>query len=432
MKNVKSDFLLVCCSVIAISLALLGPLTTQTSRAQRRDHAAGTVYEGETFLTSGKVTVSGGNLMVQPMSAFGQGWSGDAQLFWGGGQSGAVLDLTLDVPTRAMYEVELHMTRAPDYGRLKIQVDGKNAAQFDGYAPAVAPSGPISVGTFDLGPGPGKLSFMIWDKNTKATGFLVGIDYIRLIKSTLLPPKATGEKWEILWLTVKPDPTHLNEFKQPSYMDGEKLTVSCAPNNPSHYQYKEGEAAATVIISDNGVVKDATGVSGYGSGPDYDQPKTISYYVNGPGKHVIKCAVAVIGKSNENSITAEMNVSVSVMGNKPTEAKWATAPIIVKPAQNQKVTGGNIVVQPYDPLLSHCADGGSFSLDWQYLNQSTSTWQSINKLSSLWKCVPGGSTKDISAMKPGLYKVRAKETNGKYNFESDWSAWVTFELVAAK
>jgi hypothetical protein len=431
MKNLKSDFVATCCSAIAISLALLGPLTTQADTAQVRRSAAGTVYEGETFLTSGKVTVSGGNLMVQPMSAFGQGWSDNAQLFWGGGQGGAVLDLTLDVPTRAMFEVELHMTRAPDYGQLTIQVDGKNVAQFDGYAPTVALSGPISVGTFDLGPGPRKVSFMIVGKNTKATGFLVGIDYIRLIKTTLLPPKATGEKWEITSLTVAPDPTHVNEFKQPSYMDGEKLTVSCYPNNPSHYVYKEGEAAATVIISDNGVVKDATGVSGYGS--DWDDPKTISYYVNGPGKHVIKCAVSVmVGKSNEWSIAGEMSVTISVMGNKPAETKWPTAPIIVKPAQNQKVSGGNIVVQPYNPLLSHCADGGFISLDWQYLDQSTSTWQSINKLSSPWKCVPGGSTKDISGMKLGLYKVRAKETNGKYKFASDWSAWVTFELMGAK
>ena len=427
MKNVKSDFLTACCFVIAISLALIGPLTTQTGRAQRTRSSTDNVYEGETFLTSGKVTVSGGNLMVQPMSAFGQGWSGNAQLFWGGGQPGAVLDLTLDFPTRAMFEVELHMTRAPDYGQLKIEVDGKNASQFDGYAPTVVPSGPISVGTFDLGPGPRKVSFMILGQNAKATGLLAGVDYIRLIKTTLLPPKATGEKWEIQWLTVKPDPTHINEFKQPSYMDGEKLTVSCTPDNPSHYQYKEGEAAATLIISDNGVVKDATGVSGYGD------TKTISYYVNGPGKHVIKCAVSVmIGKSNEWSTAAEMSVSVSVMGNKPAETKWATAPIIVKPTQNQKVIGGNIVVQPYAPSVSHCADGGSFSLDWQYLDESTSTWKSIRKLSSLWKCVPGGSTKDISGMKPGLYKVRAKETNGKYKFESEWSAWVTFELLAAK
>lgn len=112
--------------------------------------------------------------------------------------------------------------------------------------------------------------------------------------------------------------------------------------------------------------------------------------------------------------------------------KWPTAPIIVTPGQNQKVSGGNIVVKPYNPWLSHCADGGYISLDWQYLDKATSTWKRITKLSSPWKCAPEGSTKDISGMKPGLYKVSAMETNGKYNFKSDWSAWVTFEIVGAK
>ncbi len=54
------------------------------------------------------------------MSGFGQGWSGNSQLFWGGGQPGAVLDLTLDVATQGRYNIELELTRAPDYGAAPI------------------------------------------------------------------------------------------------------------------------------------------------------------------------------------------------------------------------------------------------------------------------------------------------------------------------
>jgi len=36
-----------------------------------------------------------------------------------------VLDLILDVSAAATYALELYMTRAPDYGILKIEVDGK-------------------------------------------------------------------------------------------------------------------------------------------------------------------------------------------------------------------------------------------------------------------------------------------------------------------
>lgn len=181
MKNLKSDFLTVCCSVIAISLALLGPLTTQAALAQVRRSAARTVYEGEALATSGKTLVSEGRVVSQPMSGFGQGWSGNAQLLWTGGQPGAVLDLILDVPVDAIYAVELHMTRAPDFGQLRIQVDGKDVpATFDGYSPTVVPSGPVPIGSFNLGSGPRKVSFMIVGKNRNATGFLAGIDFIRL------------------------------------------------------------------------------------------------------------------------------------------------------------------------------------------------------------------------------------------------------------
>jgi hypothetical protein len=139
------------------------------------------VYEGEALATSGKILVSGGKVVPQPMSAFGQGWSGNAQLLWTGGQPGAVLDLILDVPVGALYAVELHMTRAPDFGQMRIQVDGKDVtATFDGYGPTVAPSGPVQVGSFNLGPGPRKVSFMIVGKNANATGFLAGVDFIRL------------------------------------------------------------------------------------------------------------------------------------------------------------------------------------------------------------------------------------------------------------
>ena len=139
------------------------------------------VYEGENLATSGKATVSGGSVTAQTMSGFGTSWSGNAQLFWGGGQPGAVLDLSLDVASAGEYRIELHMTKAPDYGQLKIQVDGKTTAvTFDGYAPSVMPSGPINIGEFNLTAGGHKLNLLITGKHQSSTGFLVGIDLVLL------------------------------------------------------------------------------------------------------------------------------------------------------------------------------------------------------------------------------------------------------------
>ncbi len=184
MRKLRIEVVVACCSGLVISLALVGPSTARARAAQGRPSGAAAVYEGESLAISGKVQVSGGKVVPQPMNSFGRGWSGDAQLLWTGGQPGAVLDLILDVPARAVYAVELHMTRAPDFGQLRIQVDGKDvAATFDGYGPTVVPSGPFPVGSFELGPGPRKVSLMITGRNRNSTGFLAGIDYIRLTRA---------------------------------------------------------------------------------------------------------------------------------------------------------------------------------------------------------------------------------------------------------
>lgn len=239
-------------------------------------------------------------------------------------------------------------------------------------------------------------------------------------------PAAAVQRWKITGLSVKPDPTLINEFKTLSYMDYDKLTVKCSYKQDMVEQPTDkGEAIPMITISDNGVKKDSITVTAW-----QGDTRTIHYNVSGLGLHHIKCVAAVFLKNKIISID-EKTVIVNVMAKKPEAGqKWPTAPIIVTPGENQKVSGGNIVVKPYNPVLSHCADGGVFSLDWQYLDKSTSTWKRIPpKLSSLWKCVPEGSIKDISYLKPGLYKVSAQEHNGKHKFESDWSAWVTFELV---
>ncbi|MBK7251729.1 MAG: hypothetical protein IPI06_12930 [Gammaproteobacteria bacterium] len=143
--------------------------------------------EAETLVEKKAYLLAGGQLHVQPMESFGNSWSGGRQLFWAGGAVGAVLDLLIDVPQSAKYAVELHMTRAPDYGQLQIQVDGQPASQiFDGKANAVFATGAIQIGTFALTTGQHKVSFMITGKHPTSTGFLAGIDKLRLTQAGAL------------------------------------------------------------------------------------------------------------------------------------------------------------------------------------------------------------------------------------------------------
>lgn len=137
--------------------------------------------EGEAFVKTGRFLIAGGQARVQPMAGFGNSWSGDEQLFWSEGAVGAVLDLTIDVPAASKYAVEIYLTRAPDYGQLSFEIDGRKCATtFDGMAPTVMRSGPVQLGTFALQPGPRQLSLMIIGRHAQSTGYYAGIDKLRL------------------------------------------------------------------------------------------------------------------------------------------------------------------------------------------------------------------------------------------------------------
>jgi hypothetical protein len=75
----------------------------------------------------------------------------------------------------------LYLTRAPDYAQWKMEVDGQASSPApDGFAPKVMPPGPMQMGKFSLNGGPRRISFMIVGKYAQSTGYLVGIDRIRL------------------------------------------------------------------------------------------------------------------------------------------------------------------------------------------------------------------------------------------------------------
>ncbi len=136
------------------------------------------LIEGEQAASA--ASVSQGRVAVQGMDRFGAQWSGNKQLFWSGGQVGAALDLTVDVPQAGPYAVLLRLTRAPDYGDLKFEVDGrKSFINFAGYAPQVSLAD-APIGTFQLAPGPRKISIMITGRQAQATNFFVGIDRVTL------------------------------------------------------------------------------------------------------------------------------------------------------------------------------------------------------------------------------------------------------------
>ncbi|MES2467285.1 MAG: PVC-type heme-binding CxxCH protein [Verrucomicrobiota bacterium] len=141
--------------------------------------------EGEGLLAT---STGGGTASAQPMENFVRGnwnWSGGAQLWWTGGKPGDRLDLTLPVPAPGTYEVQIVLTKAPDYAMLKFLLDGKPLDPvFDGFSPpgaGVIHSPVLTLAKTDLPAGDHRLTLEITGANPEATkAYMAGIDYVYL------------------------------------------------------------------------------------------------------------------------------------------------------------------------------------------------------------------------------------------------------------
>jgi len=211
--------------------------------------------------------------------------------------------------------------------------------------------------------------------------------------------------WKITSLSTKPS----GEIP-----DGSKLIVTCSYEREPLFDLED--QYAQLLISDNGTVKDSIGITG-------SDTRGISYNIQGGGSHAIKCKIAVKGPKGEPMLSPEKTVYVTVTTKKITEAKWPTAPFIVTPGENQKVLARvKILVKPRDPY-KNCMDNGVL-----WLSKEKQGPKKLSGSIPTKNCKPEGAIWELDLI-PGVYQVKAKHTNKKYNFESDWSDWVTFEVV---
>ncbi len=118
---------------------------------------------------------------TQDMAPWGAAlWSGGAQLFCAAAE-GARLCFRLDVPADGRYALNLYATRAPDYGILRVSVDGGAAGEdLDLYGAEVLPSGRVALGDFDLAAGEHRVCFTVVGKNEASAGYHFGLDCLEL------------------------------------------------------------------------------------------------------------------------------------------------------------------------------------------------------------------------------------------------------------
>lgn len=143
--------------------------------------AASGRIEGETLLAK----ASAGKASPQAMGQFREGrWSGDRHLFWTGGKPGDTLTLTFPVKDAGRRKVHAVLTKAPDYGQVRLTVNGVTAStvELDLYDAKVTNTEEILLGEFDLKDGEQTLQMTISGANPKARAdrWYAALDYLRL------------------------------------------------------------------------------------------------------------------------------------------------------------------------------------------------------------------------------------------------------------
>ena len=140
--------------------------------------------EGETMKIVGKTA---GSAASQGMSGFTKDrWSGNDHLWWTGAKPNDKLELELPVAKDGIYDIELVLCMARDYGIVQILIDGEPlGGPIDCFNdPDVITTGVMSLPAKHLTQGTHKLGLQIVGANPKALkGFMVGLDYVRLVKS---------------------------------------------------------------------------------------------------------------------------------------------------------------------------------------------------------------------------------------------------------
>ena len=128
---------------------------------------------------------TGGSLTTQDMSGFGEAWSNEAHLWWTGAKPGDVIELALPVAETGRYRVTMQLTKAVDYGIVRIVLDGKDVAggSFDLFNNGVVATGELDMGTFELANGERVIRLEIVGANPRAVkSYMVGLDYVKLEK----------------------------------------------------------------------------------------------------------------------------------------------------------------------------------------------------------------------------------------------------------
>jgi hypothetical protein len=119
--------------------------------------------------------------IVQPMNGFFAGsWSGGSQLLGGDGPGSGGVVLALPVLKPGRYSLSAGFTYAPDYGIIRMALDGVCIGELNAFGPLVLPAEMVSLGPVSMGKCPHTLSIEVVGKDTSSSGYKYGLDCLAM------------------------------------------------------------------------------------------------------------------------------------------------------------------------------------------------------------------------------------------------------------
>ncbi|MEN3941761.1 PVC-type heme-binding CxxCH protein [Prosthecobacter sp. SYSU 5D2] len=154
------------------------PAASAGSKEKAESPSVPGAIEGESL----QAKATGGKTKSQNMAGFKTGeWSGGKHLWWTGAKVGDKLSITFPVTKAGRQKVHAVFTKAPDYGIVRLAVDGQPSVlgDLDLYRSNVSNTAVRFIGEFDLQPGNHTLEVTIIGKNEKAKpAMMFALDYL--------------------------------------------------------------------------------------------------------------------------------------------------------------------------------------------------------------------------------------------------------------
>ncbi len=131
------------------------------------------------------------------MTDYGPDWSGGKQLQIDFKNKGENFVMELPSTIEDMYNVDIYYTKAPNYGNIDVMYQGEKVCEIKGYDKQVFPGGKISIKNLKSIDGKIKLNFVTEEKDTKSTGYELGIDAFKIEPDRIYIPE---------WYVIGPFP----------------------------------------------------------------------------------------------------------------------------------------------------------------------------------------------------------------------------------